>query len=99
MVFDWNLVGKSWAAQYDKDAVLAELTRRFEEGGQLLKPHVANVREEAYPSGKFGGNMDDGRQGCAAVVIDGDEATRQWCYRYEEWDLGGATLVGKRRCG
>ena len=87
MVFGWNLVGKSWAAQYEKDAVLAELTRRFDEGAQLRKSPVASAREEVYPAEDNGWDMGAGHQECTAGIIDGDDTSHQWRYRYEEWHL------------
>ena len=87
MVFDWNLVGKSWTAQYDKDDVLVELTRRFEEGPQLRKSPAAAVREQVYPSGDHAGKMAAGHHGCDGGSIDGDDTSHQWRYRYQEWHL------------
>ena len=102
MVFGWGLVGKSWTSQYDKDDVLAELTRRFEEGYQLRKSPVAKVREKVYPADDHGGDVAAAHQECADGVIDGGDTSHQWRYRYEEWnlwrnDLGWETKNRKTR--
>ena len=77
MVFGWNLIGKRWTSQYDENAVLAELTRRFDEGAQVRKSPVAAAREEeVYPSEDHGVNMGAGHQECAAGIIDGDDTSR-----------------------
>ena len=62
MVIDWNLVGESWTAQYDKDMVLDELVRRFEECIQLREAAGTAAGEDLSSAGRTGGNMNASHQ-------------------------------------
>ena len=87
MVIDWDLFGGSRATQRDKDLAIGELDRRFGEWIQLRKavgPAVDVAVSAMDPTER---NTDATHQKCAAGILDGEDPTRQWRYRYEEWPL------------
>ena len=87
MVFDWNLVGKSWTAQYDKDMMLAELSSRSRQGFQLRKTAGVPAQEDMSHAWPACGGTNDGYQEIATSIAECGDTTRKRRFMYEEWHL------------
>ena len=87
MAMDWGMVGKSWAAQYDKDLVAEELTRRFKEWIPLRKAGRPIGSEVVCAWANPEENRNAHHQKCAMAMREEPETHRQWRYMYEEWPL------------
>ena len=87
MVFDWNLVGKCWTAQYDKDMMLDELSSRFREGFQLRKPPGVAARGDISSAGRACGDTNAAYHEIPTAIAEGGDTIRKWRCWYEEWQL------------
>ena len=107
MAPDWNLVGKSWTAQYDKDMMIAELSGRFREGFQLRKPTGVVAQKDISPAGCACEGTSARYQGIDTDITENGDTFRKWRCRYEGWqirrnDLGWKTkktILRKKNMG